>query len=435
MSFNHGDESLSAVLSLYGGAPVRSNPLPSSLLGAALVGDLEEQAVLKVIQNKSLFRHYGIGTPHFADDFEKRLRDYFGIPLALGVSSCSGALQCAVNALGIGPGDEVILPAFAWLSCYNAIVLAGALPVFADIDRSLNLDPADLERKITPATKAVLVVHYQGGAARMDSILEIAERAGIGVIEDVAQAMGGRYKGKLLGTLGDVSAFSMQANKILCTGEGGFLLTRRPELFERAVRYHDLGKTRPTFRKQMGVQLFARDEADGFPGMQFRMSEVVAALGLAQFDRLDGMIADCRRKNHRLQERLRDALPEIRFRDSPDPEGDLGITLFLDLGNPERGQLFSKAYKAEGFRVGPSSGMVNLLHLDYVRNRSLSHPALAPFGPGHSGASGWYSLGDAPRTDKILDSMVGIAVGPLYSDEDMEDIARGIIKVYKGLEI
>ena len=228
-------------LAIHGGKPVRTVPLPTCVLGADLTGAEELERLREVIVSKTLFRHYGPGQPVMAETLERRVRERFGVRYALAVSSGSAALFCSLAGLGIGPGDEVILPAFSWYSCYNAIVLQGALPVFCDIDRSLNLDPDDFARKITPRTKAVLVVHYQGGPARLDEILGIARARGIKVIEDGAQSIGVRYRSRYCSTIGDVGTFSFQGNKIVVAGEGGMVLTNNPVIFERAVRYQDHG--------------------------------------------------------------------------------------------------------------------------------------------------------------------------------------------------
>ena len=244
---------------------------PSKLLGASLIGEEELKELGDVVAQKSPFRFYGEGNPCKVREFEKNVNSYFGVKYSLAVSSGSAALICATAALGIGPGDEVIMPAFSWYSDFYSIALTGALPVFADIDESLNLDPDDFERKITNKTKAVIVIHYQGGPANMDKILSIAGKHSIKVIEDCAQAFGGQYKGKFLGTMGDIAIASFQNNKMITCGEGGILYTNNEEYFVRAVRYHDLGFVRPAFLEQIENKELA-DQSKSFIGCQFRIS-------------------------------------------------------------------------------------------------------------------------------------------------------------------
>ncbi len=251
----------------------------------------------------------------------------------------------------------MILPAFSWFSCYEAIVSLGALPVFCDIDRSLDIDPADFERKITPRTKAVIAVHYQGSPADLGRLLEIAQRRGLKLLEDCAQAIGARYRGRYVGALGDVGIYSLQGNKLITSGEGGLVVTNDAAIFERAVRYHDLGFVRPTFAAQMEGQPAMAE----FAGSQFRMNETTAAVALAQFDRLDWIIERCHGSWCALRQKLAARAPGLQFRQPNDANGDAGITLYLDLGTPAQAARFSQALAAEGIPIGPSSGMTNLL--------------------------------------------------------------------------
>ena len=161
-------------------------------------------------------------------------------------------MHTALTALGVGPGDEVILPAWTWYSCYYTILMTGALPVFAEVDDSFTLSPEDLERKITPQTKAVMVVHLFGSPANMDAIMEVARRHNIKVLEDSAQDAGGQYKGQRTSTIGDIGIFSFQLHKMITAGEGGAVATNDPLLYERAVRFHDLGLLRPPTQAQVG---------------------------------------------------------------------------------------------------------------------------------------------------------------------------------------
>ena len=152
-------------LSINGGIPVRHNPLPIPYIGTSIMGDEELALLTEVVRTKLPFRDYGDGVPHMVNDFESLAREYFNMPYALATATGSGAFYCAMAGLGLGPGDEVIIPSLAWYTDFMAPVLLGATPVFADIDRSLNMSPDDFERKITDKTKAVIVVHFQGESA------------------------------------------------------------------------------------------------------------------------------------------------------------------------------------------------------------------------------------------------------------------------------
>jgi 8-amino-3,8-dideoxy-alpha-D-manno-octulosonate transaminase len=416
-------------LALHGGRPVRQTPLPTKALGADLTGLNELYYVQRAIGTKTLFRHYGIGHPVMAETFERRVREMFGTPYAMGVTSGSAALVCALAGLGVGPGDEVILPAFSWFSCYNAIALHGALPVFCDIDRSLDIDPADFERKITPRTRAVIAVHYQGSPADLSQVLSIARQHQLYVLEDCAQSIGARYQGRALGTLGDVGIYSLQGNKLITSGEGGIVVSNDPLIFERAVRYQDLGFVRPTFKAQLGTDTQLPD----FTGSQYRMNELTAAVALAQLEKLDWIISRCHRSWCLLREKLSAAAPDLRFRLSNDVDGDAGITLYLDMQTPAQAKPFAEALAAEGIPLGPSSGMTNLLTHEYITGKRMVHAQLAPFGPGSQGEQVTYTPAQTPNAAEIIDSMVAIGIGPRFTPRDVQDVAQAVTKVWTAL--
>jgi dTDP-4-amino-4,6-dideoxygalactose transaminase len=178
---------------------------------------------------------------HFSEDFERRLSEALGSKYALAVNSGTAALVCALAAAGIGPGDEVLVPAYTWMATAAAPVMVGAVPVLVDIDESLTIDPADIERKITPYTKAIIPVHMINLPCAMDAIVAIASKHGLIVIEDACQAVGVRYKDKYCGAIGDAGAFSFNSYKNMNIGEGGALVTDDGALYARARNYHDLG--------------------------------------------------------------------------------------------------------------------------------------------------------------------------------------------------
>lgn len=413
-------------LAVDGGAPVRTRPFPAAYWGASVVGEEELALVTEVIRSRCLFRDYGEGTPHMANDLEREARAYLGAAHALCVTSGSAALYCAMVGLGLGPGDEVLIPSLIWRSDFQAPLVVGATPVFVEIDRSLSLDPADLEARITPRSKAVVVVHFQGGVGNLDAILEVARRRGLAVIEDCAQSFGASYRGRKIGSLGDAGCFSFQHNKVVTTGDGGMIVLRDPVAFERAVRFHDLGLLRPGLKAQIG-----ESRVPEFCGLQFRMSELTAAVGLAQLRNLDRRVLDVTRRHwRRLRAGLLESCPGIRFRQTWDEAGDAGITLFLDLGTAEKAQALNRALVAEGLQIGATTHACNMLAHDWVLERRQSHPALPPFGPGCPGEAVRYRRDQCPRSDAILSAMVCIPIAPRYTDEDVDDILRAVAKVW-----
>jgi perosamine synthetase len=211
--------------------------------------------------------------------FESGFAEYLGVKHAIATSSCTGALHLALLSLGVGPGDEVIVPDITWVATANAVVYTGATPVFADVDpESWTLDPSSFESKIGPRTKAVIPVHLYGHPADMDAVIGIARRHGLHVVEDAAPAIGAECRGAKAGTFGDLAAFSFQGAKLLVTGEGGMLVTNDTALYEKAILLWDQGRDpRRTFWINQN-------------GWKYKMSNVQAAVGLGQLERVDPLI-------------------------------------------------------------------------------------------------------------------------------------------------
>src|SRR5271165_1758821 len=225
-----------AELAVNGGAPVRTQPLTGRNWGPQYYDDKEQTQLQEVLDSHNPFRFSNPPDKSKVARFENECAARVGTKYALAVTSGTAALHTAMAALEVGPGDEVILPAWTWYSCYNTVIQAGALPVFAEIDESFNLDPNDIEQRITPQTKVIMAVHLQGNPAGMDPILEIARKHRLKVLEDCSQSVGASYKGRPLGSMGDIGIFSLQQSKTITAGEGGVVVTSDEHLFERACR-------------------------------------------------------------------------------------------------------------------------------------------------------------------------------------------------------
>ena len=296
--------------------------------GLRVAEDEEEaavEAVRDVIRSKRLFRFYGV-TPSLRRSKTRELETAFARRIetahALAVNSGTSALVCALVGLEIGPGDEVVVPAYTWISTATAVLAAGAVPVVAEVDDSLTIDPADVERKLSPHTKAIVAVHMRGAPAHMDELSELARARGVRLLEDVAQAAGGSFHGRPLGTIGDAGAFSFQISKIMTAGEGGMVTTNDRTVHRRAAMYHDSAAP-----PNMAV---AKDE--WLLGLNLRMSELHAAVLLVQLGRLDTLLSDLRARKRRLRALLVDRLGDrVAFRALTDPEGDTGIALIFFL--------------------------------------------------------------------------------------------------------
>ncbi len=212
--------------------------------GFEIIGEEEKEEILDVLKRKVLFRYEfhdqreGI---YKVEQFEKEFAKYCGVKHALAVSSGTAALRVALAALGVAPGDEVITQGFTFVATWESILDAGAIPVFAEIDDTLCLDPEDLPHKISPRTKAIMPVHMCGAHARISEIVQVAGKQNIPVIEDTAQSCGGKLNGKSLGSFGTLGTFSFDSVKTMTTGEGGMVITDDNDLYLNASEYHDHG--------------------------------------------------------------------------------------------------------------------------------------------------------------------------------------------------
>ena len=252
-----------------------------------VIGKEEAAAAARVIESGRLFRYRG-GEGGETDQFEAAWASCIGSVHCIAMANGTAALTCALAGMGVGPGDEVIVPAYTWIATALAPVAVGAIPVLAEVDESLTLDPADVERKITSRTKAIIPVHICGFPCAMAPLLALAERRGVLVLEDACQADGGSYRGKRLGSLGTAGAFSFNQFKIITCGEGGALVTNDEEVYQRALVQHDAGAVFRAYADELHVPFFA--------GTNFRINEVLSAILRVQLGRLDGILAALRRE-------------------------------------------------------------------------------------------------------------------------------------------
>ncbi len=409
-----------------GGDPVRATPLRAGYWGSQYYDEKERAEVLDVLEAKSPFRWYGTQTPTKVLQFEKEFAARMQSKFALAVSSGTGALQCAMAALEIGPGDEVILPAWTWHSCFNAVVLAGALPVCAEIDDTFNIDPDSVERLITPQTKVIMAVHLQGNPCHMDRILAIAKKHKIRVLEDCAQSVGASYRGAPLGSLGDIGIYSLQLNKTITAGEGGVVVTNDPSLFERASRFHDLGGFRAPHQ-----QLAGGANLDWLFGANFRMNEFSGGVMLAQVRKLDKIVAAVRANARLVYAGISD-LPKLKLRQLPDPQGELGTGVFVDFGNKSRCDRFLAAMKAENIAASKPGGSVILPTLPHIMAKKTIHPNWPSFQSAR-GKAIRYGPESCPQTIDILGRYGGVLMDPKFTRQDVDDIIKAIRKVYPSV--
>jgi len=411
-----------------GGKPVRVKPLHATFYGPEYYDDLELAQLRDVLAKHQPFRWYGPGNqpPMKVLTFEKELAARMQTKYALAVTSGTAALTTALAALGVGPGDEVILPAWSWYACFNSIVMNGALPVFAESDESFNIDPGDLESRITPQTKVVMVVHTMGSPVDLDAIMAITRQRGIKVLEDCAQSLGGSYKGKPLGSIGDIGIYSFQIAKTITAGEGGAVVTNNALLFERASRYHDLGLLRPPHETILGGA-----ELKGMIGNQYRMNEFTGGVLLAQLRKLDTIIDALRGHARRVYEGTID-LSDLHLRHRPDPEGDIGTNIWLGLPSQAHRDKFIAAMSAGNVPASTPLAVALVPLQSYAEYKMTSHPNWPSF-TSERGRSIRYGSECCPRTVAVHRRFAGITLDPKFSRGDVDDIVAAVRKVYPAV--
>lgn len=422
-------EALNNKLAINGGEPARKRKEPPMFPGGMLIDEKEEQAVLEVLRSKRLFRYYGPGdSKSKVEEFEKRFASVVGTNYALGMNSCTNALMVALLAAGVQPGDEVIVPAYTFVASAAAVVAANAIPVIVEIDDSFTIDPADIEKNITSRTKAVLPVHMRGVPCNMDAVMAIARKYGIKVVEDAAQANGGTYKGKALGSIGDAGCFSFQFHKIVTAGEGGALTTDDKLLINRAKALHDTGAN---WREDDTVE--DKSQYPEFPGLNCRMSELTGAVMLVQLEKREALLSIMKNYSRQIKAAL-EAIPGVQLRRPNDPEGDIGICVMFTVKDREKALAVSQALQAEGIRAG-TMGSKDVpdwhifTHWNHILNRQGNNDSGFPF----TLSDRTYSRDMCPRSMELLRRVVHMDVSPLLSQQDVDETIEGLQKVLHQL--
>jgi 8-amino-3,8-dideoxy-alpha-D-manno-octulosonate transaminase len=365
-----------------------------------------------------------------AANLEREFAKMMGGKYTLGVTSGTAALEVALGALGIGPGDEVILAAWSWISCFTSIVRVGARPVMAEVDENFCIAAGEIKRLTTPRTKLVTVVHYQGVPGDMDRIGAEAKAAGLKVLEDCAQSVGATYKGRRVGRFSDIACYSFQHNKFMTTGEGGMVMTDDPILYERAVRMHDIGQVRPIHQQVLG----GKTQVPSFSGSQFRMAELTAAVGLAQLRKLDGIKDHCRTLSARILEKAK-GLKGITPRPIPDPSGDLGFEVYLFLPTEEKTAEFRKKLNALNVNCRQGTGTYSHYAREYCQTGHAHSPAASPFKDLKPWPAPGYRAEDFPRTQALIERFIAIPIGALYTEADADYIGDAIRHVHAQVSL
>ncbi|MHB1001479.1 MAG: DegT/DnrJ/EryC1/StrS family aminotransferase [Armatimonadota bacterium] len=383
------------------------------------IGQEEIDEVAKVITSMQLFR---VGDPNAGflaecENFEQEWAEFTCSKYALLMAGGgTAALICAMAAMGIGPGDEVIVPAYTWLATASCVLAVGAIPVLAEVDDTLGLDPVDFEARIGPSTKAVIPVHMAGRPADLEKIIQIARKHNLAVVEDSCQMAGGSFKGKKTGTWGDMGAFSFNHFKTISCGEGGAIVTDREDLYESAFIYHDSGATFRPKAAELSMPIFV--------AQQYRANEIMGAIMRIQLRRLQGILDDLRRARKILESTVN--RPGMRVAPSNDPEGDCGSVLALQFDDSQAARTFADTFN--GGYLGIDHGKHIYTEWTPIIEKRVNHrPDMNPFNfPQNQGLRADYTEDTCPRTLDILRKTYFIPLSPDWSEAEVDDIAARI---------
>jgi 8-amino-3,8-dideoxy-alpha-D-manno-octulosonate transaminase len=412
--------------------------LPQEWPGIHYIGEEEINAVTGVLKNQSPFRFYGPKPTYEARQFEKEFADYIGMNYCLTVSNGTTALQVALSALDVGPGDEVIMPGYFWVSTAGAVVRLGAIPVLTDVDDSMSIDPADLEKKISERTKAVIVVHMGGVIGQIRKIMEICKAANIPLLEDCAQAAGSSQFGRMAGSFGDMSIFSFQINKNMTCGEGGAVLTNDRYLYDKSFGIHDTGY----IKDAEGNFVLDRPELQ-FWGIGCRISDLAAAMARVQLRKLPSIISHMRSFKHDLVNIVSD-YKGIRTRQVEDPDGESGGFLKMTFENPETSHQFKEYLLKSGIRV-KEKGFYPIHMEEWGLHIYYNLPSLVHKRPSMGSRSVWeltensfakdysYEKGTLPYLDSLVESTVLFCIASNLKNEHKELIRNAFIKTCEQL--
>lgn len=360
------------------------------------VGVREWWAAGQAILGGSLYRYSD--SAHFSERFEHRLADVVGAKHALAVNSGTAGLVCALAAAGIGPGDEVLVPAYTWMATAAAPVMVGAVPVLVDIDESLTIDPVDMERKITPHTRAVIPVHMINLPCDMDAIRAVAAKHKLVVIEDACQAVGVRYKGKFCGAIGDAGAFSFNSYKNMNIGEGGALVTNDGRLYARARNYHDLGAPIRGHEETFNEAAFV--------GVNMRVTELQTAMLGVQLSKLIPMMDRLRARRAAMAEVFEQS-GTLKLAPHNDPESAVSLVVTFDTA--DEAIAFSK--RGNITRLMDSSKHI-YTNWEAILAKRTFHPKMNPWAWAHREID--YAPDSCARTLDILSRSCRVALGQRY---------------------
>lgn len=409
-------------LAINGGTPAIPDGIPGGMHGPSMIDQKEIDAVTAVLRSQQLFR--------FTENsnvaaFEKEVAEHLGVKYALMVNSGTSALVCALTGIGVGPGDEVIVPAYTYIATAAAVVSVGAVPVIAEIDDSLGIDPKDVEKKITPYTKAVIPVYMQGVPGRVDELFNLTRKHNFKMVEDSCQCVGGKYKGKYTGTIGEAGAWSLNYYKVIAVGEGGLVYTNNYDVYEKSCFASD--PAMPMWMSETEWQ------SPPFSRQCYRPSEIMGALGRVQLSKLEGILAHTRKlKKAFLAELAEPKGYQRQYVD--DPEGECGISSAIIIRDLELAKKYAEALGAEGLGAGTAynQGFPDrhiYCYWDSILDKNSYHPSGYPWkDPAYKG-NVEYTRDMCPNTLSILSRSLRFGFNVNMKEEHAKQMAKAINKV------
>ena len=393
--------------------------------GYELWSDKERKEVNDVLETGILMR-YGFDGPRKgvwkSKELEAAVNETFGSKYAQLTSSGTAALTTAMSALGIGYGDEVITPSFTFVASFEAILSVGAVPVLVDVDDTLTLNPEAVRKAITPKTKAVMPVHMCGSMADMDALIAICKEHNLILLEDACQSIGGTYKGKHLGTIGDAGTFSFDFVKTMTCAEGGVVMTSREDIYIKSDGYTDHG------HDHKGVDRGA--DLHPFIGYNYRISELHAAVGLAQIKRLNEFLT-IQKMNHRLLKSILEQVPEISFRRIPDPAGDSCSFISWFLPTEEITRAVVAELKAQGILAGNFYWFDNNWH--YIRKWDHLKNAITlnSLSPELKERVTQQANKDFTASDAVMSRCISTSISLLWTEEQIKEKGEKIVNTVR----
>ncbi|MEI6512627.1 MAG: DegT/DnrJ/EryC1/StrS family aminotransferase [bacterium] len=384
-----------------------------------IIGKEEAEAAARVIESGKLFRYGEEGGE--AAQFEKEWAERLGVNHSILLTSGTAALICGLVGLDVGPGDEVIIPGYTFMATALAALAVGAVPIIVEIDETLGIDPVEVERAITPRTKAIIPVHMVGMSCNMDAIMAIAKKHNVKVLEDACQAVGGSYKGKSLGSIGEAGGFSFNYFKVITCGEGGAVVMNDIDIYERALIHHDGGCIFRSHAREISWPFFA--------GQNYRTNEISAAIMRVQLGRLDGILAKLRMEKRMMVEEL-SCIKNLKLSPMNDFEGDCGVTTGLIFETEDRANGFKAALETEtdGIWQPINSGRHVYCNWEPVMDKSgAHHPGRDAYKLAKADVN--YSPDMCPKTLSILTRTVLLDNGFKRTESEMVERIAKVKKV------